>query len=547
MQEAVVFKSIFSEATIGIIVVNRKGEIVQSNPYLENLFGYSKEELVGETIELLLPKKYKKAHVHHRDGYLKNPRPRAMGTHEELFGVKKDGSTFSVAISLSHTMVNNEMFAIGFVSDDTSRKKMLSDILDSQNSLEETQSLAHIGSFQIILPERHVKLSKEAIHIFGMDESQHANKLIRLSEIQKFIVPEDRQQMIKSFEEQLVTKSAEAITFKIKDAKGKERHLSGKREVILDQNKQVVSILGYIQDITPLKQYELELEEKILKIQKVESDLKLLNDDLERKVFNRTEELESTINQLLSLNRKLEDQEKQLVISLEKEKELNELKSRFVSMASHEFRTPLSTILSSANLLKRYEKESQQVQREKHIGRIKSSVSNLTNILNDFLSLSKIEEGKIEVNKEAVDLVPFVEGIVEEVSGLLKEGQDVVSEVNTSYDTIHSDPKILHNILLNLLSNGIKYSGKDDTVICRIREEDSSLIFEIIDQGIGIPKEDQKHLFSRFYRASNVENIQGTGLGLNIVKNYSILLGAQLSFTSSEGEGSIFSLKLEVE
>ena len=310
-------------------------------------------------------------------------------------------------------------------------------------------------------------------------------------------------------------------------------------EVILNDR---VIYTGIIHDLTGVKEAEQEI--------------KLLNKRLAKKVTSRTIELEKTVNTLLSTNtslqkeikdrqsaeKKLQLREAELRDALDKEKELSELKSRFVSMASHEFRTPLTSILSSASLIGRYTKEEQQVNRDKHIGRIKSAVANLTGILNDFLSLSKLEEGKVEVNLSELNLDILCDEVIEDTKGMLKSDQVINHTVIGERSNVIVDERILRNILFNLISNAIKYSDKD--INCIITFEKDYYQFEIKDQGIGIPIEDQKYLFSRFFRAGNVTNIQGTGLGLNIVKRYVDILGGEISFVSEHEVGSTFFVKL---
>ena len=237
------------------------------------------------------------------------------------------------------------------------------------------------------------------------------------------------------------------------------------------------------------------------------------------------------MNQLLGINKQLKyeisereaaekalkTKEKQLTSALKNEKELNELKSRFVSMASHEFRTPLSTILSSADLIEAYTEQEQQQKRTRHTRRIKSSVANLTSILNDFLSLSRLEEGKLSLNPSEFELPEVWKEVAEGVQGMLKKEQTLTISGLEQIPTLHTDRRILQNIFYNLLSNAIKYSGEGQPIECRVFQKNGDLKIEIQDYGIGIPKAEQQYLFTRFFRAHNVENIQGTGLGLNIV------------------------------
>jgi len=285
-----------------------------------------------------------------------------------------------------------------------------------------------------------------------------------------------------------------------------------------------------------------------------EAKIKELNQHLEEEVHRRTEELAATVNQLLNTNHKLEFEiqerkvaeatlrknEKELRKAFEKERELNTLKSRFVSMASHEFRTPLSTILSSADLLEMYTAEDQQDKRLKHTTRIKSAVNNLISVLNDFLSLSRLEEGKINLTPVEFNLEEFCDEVLDDVQALLKPGQVLQHHGLLSDTVVFLDKKMLKNVFINLFSNAIKYSDPGKTIDCYVEIEENELCFKIQDHGIGIPEEEQQHLFTRFFRAHNAENIPGTGLGLNIVKRYVELMNGRIHFESALGEGTIF-------
>lgn len=307
-----------------------------------------------------------------------------------------------------------------------------------------------------------------------------------------------------------------------------------------------VIFTGFIHDLSEIKN--------------AEKDLKTLNQDLEKKVIERTYELENVVNQLLALNKQLEDEiaikikiqqqlkdrELELENSLKKEKELGELKSRFVSMASHEFRTPLATITSSASLISRYTEHDQQSNREKHINRVKSAVTHLTGILNDFLSMNKLEEGLINTNFETFDPLELCTEVVEELNSLLKSGQSIDFFHQSALGLVYTERKILKNTFINLISNAIKYSKDDGKIQCRLEITNTILEFSVKDNGIGIPDEDQKHMFERFFRASNVTNIEGTGLGLNIVKKYIEILNGDITFESKLYQGTTFKVTVPI-
>jgi PAS domain S-box-containing protein len=397
------FEALFNSASMGIIVVDKKGIIVLANHFANKLFAYHDTSMAGEVLEKLIPQRYHHKHVGYREGYADDPKARGMGLGMTLSAIKKDGVEFPVEVSLGHFETDQEQFAIAYIADITKRK-------------------------------------------------QNEEKII-------------------------------------------------------------------------LQQADLEA---------VNEEMKKLNASLEAKVNKRTIELQNTLSEL-------EASKEELTISLEKEKEVNDLKSRFVSMASHEFRTPLSTILSSISLLAKYSSTEDQPKRDKHIDRIKSSVKTLTDILNEFLSLGKIEEGRVDVKPDRFDLTEFISDVINEMNVLLKLEQNIQYTHIGPNDT-YSDSNLLKHVVINLISNAIKFSPEKSIINIQTKIEKDITILQISDQGIGIPKSDQVHLFERFFRATNVTNIQGTGLGLHIVGRYVDLLNGTIQYSSELEKGSSFTI-----
>jgi signal transduction histidine kinase len=271
-------------------------------------------------------------------------------------------------------------------------------------------------------------------------------------------------------------------------------------------------------------------------------EIQKLNFALEGRVKERTYDLFKAFKELEEVNKKQRQTELEVRKSLEKERDLNEMKTQFVTVASHEFRTPLTTILSSASLIFRYNHSGNSDKIDSHVHQIKASVLNLTEILNSFLSVSKLEEGAVRSNPTSFNLKVLSEEIKEEMLSLIKEDQQLIYEHKGS-ETVLLDKHIMRNIFLNLISNAIKYSEKG---LIEIRSEvtPSLVSVSVRDQGIGIPEEDKAFLFKPFFRAQNSEDIQGTGLGLNIVKRYAELLNGAISFESEQGKGTIFKLEI---
>jgi PAS domain S-box-containing protein len=400
--------SLFDNATEGIILTNGKGDIILINPAAEKMFQYKGEDLIGKTIEILIPDNLKSIHEHHREGFYRHPSNRAMGHGRDLYGRKKDGTSIPLEVSLSHYHRDEGLFVIAFIVDITFRKETEQNVIRQQKELE-----------------------------------------------------------------------------------------------------------------------------------RITNEIKTLNAELEAKVEERTLILREALQ-------RLEESQKELSEMLQKEKELSEIKSRFVSMASHEFRTPLSTVLSSASLLSKYTSAEDQDKRTRHIDKIRGAVNHLNDILEDFLSLGKLDEGKVRSHSSEFNLEEFLHDLVDETKGLMKKDQHF-HLTYTGDKLICSDNKLLKNVLINLITNAIKFSPDDGTVTILANVSNSTGVISVRDNGIGIPKEDMEHIFSSFYRAANATNIQGTGLGLHIVKRFTELMGGSVNINSELDRGTTVTITIPVK
>ena len=290
--------------------------------------------------------------------------------------------------------------------------------------------------------------------------------------------------------------------------------------------------VAYIIDISHKQQAERDLQAERQRVER-------LNADLERKVADRTHALMTTLAQL-------ERRSEELTKALAAEQELGELKSRFVAMASHEFRTPLTAVLTSAALIEKYPTTEQQDRRLRHLGRIRLSVKHLTDILEEFLSVGRIEEGRIAAQPARFELPALLRDAVAEVQGLRKAGQHIELDLH-DLGPLWLDASLLHKILVNLLSNALKYSGENTTVTVRASGQRQRLTLSVQDQGVGISREDQEHLFERFFRARNVTNVPGTGLGLYIIARYLELMGGTIALQSALNQGTTVTIVIPHE
>ncbi|MEO8109385.1 MAG: PAS domain-containing sensor histidine kinase [Ginsengibacter sp.] len=400
------FEALFNFATIGIVVTDTNGRIINFNKYAETQFGYTKEEILHEVVDVLLPDSAHAKHITYREQYYQHPEPRIMGHGRDLFAKTKDGATFPVEVSLSHYVINNETFVIAFVIDITVRKK-----------------------------------------------------------------------------------------------------------------------------------HEAMDREQARELERVTSEIKFMNAELEQKVEDRTKMLREALSEL-------EDSKEELKQAFENEKSLNELKSGFVTVASHEFRTPLTTILSCAYLLEKYSEPNDDQRVKKQVVRIKGAVNGMKNILEDFLSLGKIEEGLVQTNMELVspsNIEIIITDLLQDLDALLKDGQKI-KFINSVIEDVWIDVNLVKNILINIISNAIKFSGENETIEIFSLAAESNFIISVKDKGIGISEEDQKHLFERFFRARNAANIQGTGLGLHIIARYLEFMNGKITVESKLDKGSTFTI-----
>lgn len=390
MERAKLLNAIIENAIDGIITIDERGTIEHINNAALALFGFTKEELIGKNVTVLMPEPDKRNHDSYLTKYHDTGNRKIIGIGREVYGQRKDGSKFPFKLGVSE-----------------------------------------------------VKFSDRKI------------------------------------------------------------------------------FTGFIHDLTRQKDDEIRI--------------KSYTEELEVKIKERTQDLVKLINEL-------ESAKEHMSALFEKEKELSQLKTRFVSMASHEFRTPLSSIQLSASLIDKYTSKQDVDNVQKHTNKIKNSINNLTTILNDFLSLEKLEAGRVEANANPFDIIAFSEEITEEMQLVSKQNQLIVYEHKGTTAQVVLDQNLLKNCIINLISNAIKYSGENTMIQFNSTINDKELIVEVKDNGIGIPELDQNNLFEPFFRAHNTGDIPGTGLGLNIVKRYVGLMNGTVSCQSAQNVGTTFTL-----
>ncbi|MEY3344171.1 MAG: hypothetical protein RL090_1855 [Bacteroidota bacterium] len=551
-------KALFDYSTEGIVIADKSGAIVMINPTAEKKFGYQKGELIGQKIELLIPDRFGNMHVRHREHFVKNPHSRPMGQGMQLFAKRKDGGEFPVEISLSTFNIDKNSFVIAFIIDVSERAAFLDQIRKEKDLAQMYLEIAPVMFATISMDQRVTLINQQGCKILGLPESTIIGKnwfdIFKPDETRE----EDRATFIRIKESPPDQDYSTYQESQIVTATGERKLIAGSFVIIRDSDGKPHTLLFSGEDVTEKRQQERLIEKANLELKANSEEILKLNSELEARVEKRTRELADLLSKMELTNVELatevrerrqaeellQKNREELRASLAKEKELGELKSRFVTMASHEFRTPLSTILSSASLIAKYHEEDQQEQRIKHVERIKSSVNNLTTILNDFLSLGKLEEGKVQCHPTEFNIESFAQDITSELRELTKKGQTIHYSHFGEENMVVLDKNLTRNICINLLSNAIKYSNESTRISIQTVIDDINLIIKVTDQGIGIPESEHQHVFDRFFRANNAINIQGTGLGLNIVKKYVELMQGSISFESKDNLGTTFTVQL---
>lgn len=368
----------------------------------------------------------------------------------------------------------------------------------------------------LILNEKGVinNINLTACHLFGIDRLH-----IKGKPFSAYLSKGEANTFFLSLRQAFKTGTLPTLEFKIKRKDNTYFNALMNGTIDTDQNINGPVCRVAIQDITETRKMEI-LQEQHEDLERENTKIEKYNQELEKIVLERTKELSE---------------------ALESEKDINEMKSAFITIASHELRTPVTIILSSVILMEKFNNKGEYDKIDRHIQRIKSAIKNFTSILDDFLSLEKLERGVVRVKKETFDIMEFMKVLTEEMEGILKPEQHIHYS-HEGNNLVVQNQKILHNILVNLLTNAIKYSETD--VVLNTMNRNGELTVIVKDKGIGIPEQDQKNLFKRFFRAENVKDFQGTGLGLSIVKRYVELLNGSIEYVSALSQGSTFTIQL---
>jgi PAS domain S-box-containing protein len=510
-------RALIAGAIDGIITINQEGIMDSVNPATTKLFGYEKEELIGKNVSMLMPEPFRSHHDGYLLNYIKTSVKKIIGIGREVPGMRKDGTLFPFRLSVTEIFVSDHRTFMGMVHDLTSQKAAEQKIKEYTEKLE-----TKVQERTYKLEESNENLQHEIKERMAIEDALKKGQKLYSAMARNF--PDGTISVLDKDLRYVFIEGKELFAMGVTS----DRLLGTKLADRLPANlsKQITEVLQNVfRDRKETIEVEINNNHYVLNAVPLPDDHGQVNQIL-------------VVEENITKQKKAEQSMRQ---ALTKEKELSQLKSRFVSLASHEFRTPLATILSSASLLEKYNPfPEEEEKRSKHLKRIKSAVSNLTSILNDFLSLSKLEEGHLGCNPSAFKLSLIIRELKEEMQEVAKSKQELNYVHKGQDDSVFLDKLMLKNVLNNLVSNAIKYSPEGASINVHSSIKNNILQIEVQDNGMGIPESEQSFLFERFFRAKNVTHIQGTGLGLNIVQKYLDLMNGKIDFKSREGKGTTF-------
>jgi len=504
------YTDLFDFAPVGYLVLDKKGVIVNINLTACNLLGVERASIKGKPLSAYM------SSGQSRTFFLKLQEAFNTGKIDdfELEINHKNLTSFTASLQGTITTDTNQTDSLCRITlEDVTKIKEAEVVLLQHEALqkekEKIQQYLDFAPIVFLLLDSNNKI--EMINKKGCDLIGTTTKeIIGTNGLHDFICDLNNNPAEVTILKNDTTTASLPSNFesKLRVKTGETHIMSWTNVPLFDKKGKLLGTLMAGEDITERKKIELRKEQYTL--------------DLEEMVEQRTIKLTE---------------------ALHNEKMVNEMKTAFVSMASHEFRTPLTSIMSSAILLKKYNDLKQYDKQSRHLQRIEISVNQLIAILEDFLSMDKLERGIITTNEQTFNLEIFFKDLIEELEWSLKENQHVHFK-HQGTSMVLLDRKILRNICMNLFTNAIKYSSTDIFITSNIK--DKILQISFIDHGIGIPEEEQKYLFNKFFRAKNADNIQGTGLGLTIVEHYVNLLRGSVFFESKLGEGSKFEITLPI-
>lgn len=617
-QDQEIFNILLETISEAVIIVDDRQHIMEINGVAESVFGYDKNEIKGQSIETLIPAKYRDSHKEQAHKFVKKNKNRKAHV-LEVYGQKKCGDVISIEVELNPFKIYDKTYVMSIVKDISKQKESEYDFMLRSKALESASNGVLITN--ALKPDNPIiYFNKAFTNLTGYTKEEILNNNCRflqgadrdqpaLEKLRKAIKNgESCQVTLRNYKKDGTLFWNDLYITPIKNKRGiitnyigiqndvtervraeeERNHLASIFDESLNEiyvydattlkfirvNKGVIQNTGYsfkeLQNMTPLDlkihidsadynekyiepllrdenkriEYETIHKRKDGTTYPVSVHLQLSHLNEKPVFFCIVADITEQKNYMSKLEQTVEERTERLQEALSKEKELNELKTKFLSLVSHEFKTPLSGISTSVMLLEKYQRTEDQEKRMRHLGIIKDKVHYLNNILSDFLSIERLESGTVNYKYNHFKLSKVINEVVYNANMLLKEGQHINYPENITDMDMYQDERIVELILTNVVQNAVKYSNEQSNIDIRISQNNNFTTIEVEDYGIGIPKKDLQNIFTRYFRAENALNMQGTGIGLNIAKTHLENLGGVITLKSEEHKGTTVTLKI---
>lgn len=539
--------AILETALDAIVVMDSAGLVRDWNPAAERMFGFTRDEVLGrEMAELIVPPRLRERHRHGVQRAAHTGRDTIAGQRIEIMAVRRTGEEFPVELAITRIVAAGapQMFA-GHIRDISARRR-------SEQRLAVGSAVTRVLADAASVPDATLRILRAVCEGLSWDlgvawsidggalhceaiwpaSSPPLAEFERATRAATFAPGHGLPGRIwTSIEPVWIPDVSRDRNFP-RLAIAVQCGLRGAFGFPLRLDDQVIGVIEFFS--REIRQPDAELLDMFAGIggqlgqfverRRAEAEIRQLNADLERRVAGRTSELA--------------DANARLLAALAREQELGRLKSTFVSLVSHEFRTPLGIILSSSEILDRYLDALDPAERRDQLGAIGDAVRRMSGLMEQVLVFSRIEAGQLEYRPAPIDLAGLCRRVCDELLSATGHRCPIAFVASTPLAAARGDETLIRHIITNLLANAVKYSAAGEVVHFTLRQQGPDAVFEVLDRGLGIPESQMDKLFVAFHRARNVADIPGTGLGLVIVRHCLDAHGGAIHFESTEGEGT---------